>query len=254
MKKISVIIAAYDAKEYLADSVTSVLIQKLPDNYNLELIVGIDGCLKTWEVIPYMRHKLVKYVKMADNYGTYVTFNTLMKFASGDLIARFDADDLMLPDYLFKQICLLDSNNNIDITKSWSIETNLNNFPVLVLLPDGKFTFKIKGKERFWNHGQIVMKRRVWDALGSYKPWPCTADTDFNGRAKLCNFGIYQLKEFLYLRRIHNQSLTRHKETGLGSAMRESYQTIMKQDFEKHKLAENFYVNPTIGYIEKVVS
>jgi glycosyltransferase involved in cell wall biosynthesis len=253
MKKISVIIAAYNAKEYLADSVTSVLIQKLPANYSLELIVGIDGCLKTWEVIPYIRHKLVKYVKMADNYGTYITFNTLMKFASGDLIARFDADDIMLPDYLFKQICLLESNSDIDITKSWSIETNLNSFPVLVLLPDGKFTFKIKGRERFWNHGQIVMKRRVWDALGSYKPWPCSADTDFNTRAKGCNFRIYKVKEFLYLRRIHNQSLTRKKETGLGSATRELYQTIMKEDLEKHKSAGNFYVNPTIGYIEKVI-
>lgn len=253
MKKISVLIAAYNAKEYIADSVTSVLIQKLPPNYSLELIVGVDGCLDTWKAIPYKRHKLIKYVKMADNYGTYITFNTLMKFASGDLIARFDADDLMLPDYLFKHISLLEGNNDIDITKSWSIETNINSFPVLVFLPDGKFTFKVKGRERFWNHGQIVMKRKVWDALGSYKPWPCTADTDFNGRAKCCNFNIYNVKEFLYLRRIHSQSLTRNKETGLGSAMRESYQAIMKQDLQKHRSAGNFYVNPTVGSIEKVI-
>jgi glycosyltransferase involved in cell wall biosynthesis len=252
MKKISVIISAYNAREFIADAIKSILAQKLPPNYGLELIIGVDGCQKTWDVVPQMRHQSIKYVKMAYNYGPYITFNTLMKFATGHLIARFDADDVMLPDYLFKQIYLLDNFSNIGITRTWSIYTDENFSPIPAKITNGNFTLK-DGKRRACSDGQLVMRRDVWNALGSYKPWPCSADTDFIDRAKLINIPFYELKDFLFARRIHKQSLTQKKETGHGSPMRELFKVIRRRDLMKHISEKNFYVKPTLGYIEKVI-
>lgn len=252
MKRISVIISAYKAKDLIADTINSIITQKLPANYALELIVGVDGCQQTWEIVSQIRHPAVKCVKMAYNYGPYITFNTLMKFASGDLIARFDADDLMLPGYLFVQIYILDSFDNIGITRTWSIYTDLNNNPVSVKLPSGAY-IPIDGKHRAASNGQITMKRKVWDGLGGYKPWRCSADTDFIERAIVSDIVIYEVKDFLYIRRIHDQSLTRSKETGHGTYIRKIYRAAMKQDIEKHIAERKFYINPTLGYIETII-
>ena len=98
MKKVSIVIAAFDAEAFIGDALRSILLQQLPYNYSLEIIVGVDGCQKTWESVKPFRKYGIRIIKMAFNYGPYITFNTMMNYSSGDVIVRFDADDVMLPN------------------------------------------------------------------------------------------------------------------------------------------------------------
>ena len=48
MTTVSVIIAAYQAADFIAEAVQSVLQQEMAKGYRLELIVGVDACAETW--------------------------------------------------------------------------------------------------------------------------------------------------------------------------------------------------------------
>jgi glycosyltransferase involved in cell wall biosynthesis len=188
---------------------------------------------------------------MAHNYGPYVTFNTMMKFASGDLIARFDADDIMLQNYLLEQIQILDRYKNVQISRTWSVYTDINFSPVSALLANGSYTSP-DGKRKSASDGQFTMKKEVWSALGSFKPWRCFADSDFLTRARFLGFNIYEIKNYLYLRRVHSKSLTQKKETAYNSRLRQTYRQIMERDRLSYVTQNDVYISPVIGYIENV--
>lgn len=252
MKKISVLISAYDSKEFILDAIHSVIFQKLPKNYSLEIIIGVDGCKRTWEAISNLRYKAIKLINMAHNYGPYVTFNTMMRFATGDLIARFDADDVMLQNYLYHQILILDSSADIQITRTWSIYTDLNYSPLAAPLANGTRTSP-DGKRKRGSDGQFIMKKQVWKALGSFKPWKCFADSDFLTRARFLGVNIYELDKYLYLRRVHNKCLTLKNETSYNSRLRQTYKEIMESDKSSYARRSDVFISPVIGYIENVV-
>lgn len=248
MKTITVIIAAYASHEFIRDAIESVLSQKLPSNYSLELIVGVDGCDKTWNVVRTIENENLHIFKMERNQGTYVTFNTMMSFARGELIARFDADDIMLKNYLFQQITLLEKNSSIDITRTWSVYTDLKNKPIKTKLGDNTWTSS-EGERKKGSDGQMLFRKDVWNQLGGFKDWACGCDTDFLIRAKFSGFELKEVNEFLYLRRVHKNSLTVRKETGVGSSLRNDCIAIMKKNLETGMLKEECGIKPVIGKV-----
>jgi glycosyltransferase involved in cell wall biosynthesis len=237
MKTVSVIISAYQAGEFIADAIGSVLGQRLPRGYSLELLVGVDGCAKTWTALSAQRHPSMTFCRMAYNYGPYITFNTLMRLATGDLI---------------KQVNILQNKPNIGIIRTWSVYTDMRCLPVAVRLANGVST-PVNGERRACSHGQLMMRREVWKRLGGYKPWRCSADTDFINRAKFSGIGMHEVQDFLYIRRIHEGSLTQNQDTGHGSSLRQAYVKLMNRDIGRHLAAQRFDINPRLGYIEKII-
>lgn len=252
MKKVSVLISAYNSAEFIEDLFESILIQKIPSNYCLEVIVGIDGCENTWKEVLKFPYKNFCYIKMTQNYGTYITFNTLMSYATGDLIARFDADDIMLDNYLSDQINVLENNTEIHMTRTWSIYTNKQKKPIMHILPDGTYT-NIAGERQKGSDGQFMMRKQVWQVLGAFKPWICFADTDFFIRRKYSGFILFEIERYLYLRRIHDKSLTQSKETGYYSKIRNYYKGMLRQDSSNFNSIKDCYTIPQVGDIETII-
>src|SRR6185369_101177 len=92
-KKISVIIPAYNAAQYLPETIQSVLAQTHPVS---EIILLDDGSTdNTKEVVSHF--KQVSYF-WQPNKGTATALNEAIKKASGDYLAFLDADDLWLPE------------------------------------------------------------------------------------------------------------------------------------------------------------
>lgn len=251
MKIISVLIAAYKAEEFICDAIESALNQKIPSNYCLEIIVGVDGCEETWDFISGFQSPLLTFVKMKDNYGTYITFNTLSIYARGSLIARFDADDVMLENYLLEQINIFEENTDVSMTRTWSIYTDLNKTPIVKQLPDGTQTSE-KGERQKGSDGQFMMRREVWNILGAFKPWRCFADTDFLIRAQYLNLRLFEIEKFLYLRRVHENSLTQSKTTGYYSELRQGYKAGLLKDTENYKLNKDCHVKLVVGEVEGI--
>ena len=110
---VSVVIPAYNASRYIAESVSSVLAQTFSD---FELIVVNDGSTDTNELeqalAPY-RDRL-HYIKQ-ENRGVSNARNAALKIARGRFYAQLDADDAWKPEYLQTQLEFLEQNPSIDL-------------------------------------------------------------------------------------------------------------------------------------------
>src|SRR5581483_4665750 len=104
--RVSVIIPAYNAAAFIAETLDSVYAQTFAD---FEVIVVNDGSPDTEdlerELAPY-REKL-SYIKQ-ENQGAAAARNTGIKAARGEFVAFLDADDTWLLAFLEKQLDLLE--------------------------------------------------------------------------------------------------------------------------------------------------
>lgn len=110
---VTVGLPVYNARSTLYSAVKSVLAQSFQ---NWELIVvddgSTDGSLNTLEAIDDPR---VRIVRNADNRGLSYRLNQIADVARGEFVARFDADDLLHPERLQRQVHYLKTNTEIDV-------------------------------------------------------------------------------------------------------------------------------------------
>ena len=102
---VSIIIPAYNAAEYIGETLDSVFAQTFTD---YEVVVINDGSPDTEDlerVLTRYPEKL-RYIKQ-ENKGAAAARNTGLRAAAGELVAFLDADDTWLPNFLEKQIGLL---------------------------------------------------------------------------------------------------------------------------------------------------
>lgn len=110
MPKVSVILAAYNAQRYLSSAVDSVLNQTFSD---FELILIDDGSKKdnTPQIIADYAKKDPRVVAISrPNKGLTPTLNEGIGRATGQYLARMDADDLCMPTRFEKQVAYLDAH------------------------------------------------------------------------------------------------------------------------------------------------
>lgn len=95
---VSVIMAAYNAEEFVGPALASVVAQ---DWEPFEIVVVDDGSTdRTGEIVRSFAG--VNYVRQ-ENSGPAAARNAALALADGDLVANFDADDLLPPDRLSVQ-------------------------------------------------------------------------------------------------------------------------------------------------------
>lgn len=102
---VSVIIPAYEAAAFIAETLDSVFAQTFSD---YEVILVNDGSLDTEELELALQSYAdrIRYFKQ-ENAGAAVARNQGLQAARGELIAFLDADDLWLPTYLEEQLKFL---------------------------------------------------------------------------------------------------------------------------------------------------
>ena len=101
MKKISVIIAAYNAEEYLSETMDSIFLQTM-DNSEYEVIVINDGSSdNTLSILnSYKKNYSNLIIIDKENGGPSSARNAGLDIAQGEYVFFFDADDLLEPDAL----------------------------------------------------------------------------------------------------------------------------------------------------------
>ena len=114
MIKISVAIPAYNAESYLREAVDSVLAQTLRP---YEIIVVNDGSTDRTEEIALSYGDSIRYIKQA-NQGLAGARNTAIRVATGDWVAFFDSDDVLMPDKLRLQAAAVESNPDLILVYS----------------------------------------------------------------------------------------------------------------------------------------
>jgi glycosyltransferase involved in cell wall biosynthesis len=98
---VSILIPAYNAEKWVGDTIASALAQTWP---RTEIIVVDDG--STDQTLPVARRFASRQVKVISqtNQGASAARNTACSLCGGDYIQWLDADDLLAPDKIAKQM------------------------------------------------------------------------------------------------------------------------------------------------------
>lgn len=92
---VSVVMATYNGKQYLAEQLSSVLAELLPDD---ELIIVDDGSQDgTLELLDSLESPAVRIVRNLTNAGVLATFERGLLLSSKEIIFLCDQDDVWLP-------------------------------------------------------------------------------------------------------------------------------------------------------------
>ncbi|MER3491205.1 MAG: glycosyl transferase family A [Mastigocladus sp. ERB_26_2] len=126
MPKVSVIIQAYNAMNYLPKILESVLKQTFTD---FEVLIINDG--STDNIIEWASQITDPRVKLIsqENQGQSAARNLGIVLARGDYLAFLDADNLWLPTKLEKQVNFLDKNPEVGLVNTWVALTDEHGKP-----------------------------------------------------------------------------------------------------------------------------
>ena len=123
---ITIGIPFYNAEKYLADSIRSVFAQSYQ---NWELILLDDGSTdRSLEIANSIKDPRVRVLSDGLNKKLPFRLNQIVSLSKYDFIARMDADDLISPSKLEKQIAILLNNPDIDLVSTglFSMSDNLD--------------------------------------------------------------------------------------------------------------------------------
>ncbi len=207
MKDLSIIIPTYKNTKYLTECFNSIL--NSVKDYDVEVIVGIDGCLETVNFLKSNKfNEKINFYFFHKNQGPYIVKNSLIKLTNSENILFFDSDDIMCEDMI----------NDIIV----NIKKHLVVKPIYIDFFDGtKINLKSK---KIASEGIFAIKKELILKFNGFEPWICGADTERSLR--LLNNGIkfkFINEKILFYRRIHEQGLTSRKDTGGGSDLRRMY-------------------------------
>lgn len=112
--KVSIITPVYNApKKFLRECINSVLSQDYTDFEFLFCDDGSKPYIK--KIIEKYNDSRIVYCRNEKNVGAAESRNKLIKIAKGEYLALLDADDIMHPDRLTKQVAYLDKHKNVGV-------------------------------------------------------------------------------------------------------------------------------------------
>lgn len=114
--KVSVLLCAYNGEAYIAEAIKSTLAQTFQD---FEFIIVDDGSTdNTLKIIRSFHDERMKVIEGKHDY--ICSLNLGLTHCHGMYIARMDADDIMMPNRLEKQVALMDAKHNVTVCASWA--------------------------------------------------------------------------------------------------------------------------------------
>lgn len=166
MSVICIGISFYNAEKYVNDAILSVMNQTYSD-WSLLLVDdgSTDSSLKI--INKYTVDPRVRVISDGQNRGLVYRLNQLINLSNAKYFVRMDADDIMHPKRLEKQLIFLKSNPQIDVVGSWAYSIDTKNRLQGVL----KNKIKPVSLEDVFNHAFIhpsIMGKKKWFEKNPY--------------------------------------------------------------------------------------
>lgn len=168
-KKVSIIMGIYNCEKTLERAINSVLEQTYQE---WELIMCDDASNdKTYEIAQKYEKKYpdkIHLIKNEQNCRLAASLNRCLAFASGEYIARLDADDYCANNRLEVQVEYLNNNQDIAVVGCGRIlfdENGIRNTIYYKEKPEQKDILKMTP----FAHPTIVARREVYDVLSGYR-------------------------------------------------------------------------------------
>lgn len=239
-KNISVLIPAYDTVKYIDETLNKFneICEKY-DYLDVEIIVGIDGCLETFKHISKKVYpENVKILLSEKNYGEPIMKNSLIQICKNEKFIVFDSDDIPTDEM---------------INVLWN---ELNNYR-FVFYPSYNFNDgdDITGKEKIsknvWG-GCFAGLKSDFLNLNGWFPWRVSADDEFQKRVGNKEIKHLNMDKPLFYYRIRGNSSSRDGLTNEKSFIRRCYLDLMTEKIAKNKFdnPNRFYFNKNLLYIQ----
>ena len=230
--RVSVLMPVFNGGRYLAQAIESVQAQTFAD---FELIIvddgSTDGSAEKITAFAALDRRIRAYRK--HNSGISDTLNRGIAEARGDWIARLDADDVMLPHRLERQMAFVSTGAGIVAAGSnyHLIDERGTSCATVRPLPRSVDELRrlLDAREPLiFTHPTMIYRRDIAMALGGYRPEyePCE-DTELFARMIAMDGVILIQPEVLTLYRVHAGAISEHQ----------TRQMFLKRHFVYH----NFY-------------
>lgn len=168
--KVSVCVITRNQARYIRQCLESILAQQ--GDWDLELLVGDDcsddGTGIIIKEIVGENPGIVKYLRHSPNIGPAANTQSLIAQASGQYVARVDADDYWLPGKLEAQIRYMEGNPDCSAVYTNAITLDANDVPVGIFNNADDACFDLSDLLRsgnFLNNSSVLFRRQ------SIRPW-----------------------------------------------------------------------------------
>ena len=231
--KISVLFTVYnESSEILSAAIESILAQTYK---NFELIIVLDNPEnhKASQLISFFQNMDERIIKIVNekNMGLVKSLNVAFEHATGEYIARMDADDISHSERFEKQKKYLEENN-IDFLGTWAkifSDSGEMGYYKKPASKRGNYFYLRYGCGSSLIHPTWFFKREVFESLEGYNEVPAAEDYDFLLRALNHGFDIQNLNEYLLAVRI--------REDGISKS--QAFNQFVSSQFCKKKITQN---------------
>jgi glycosyltransferase involved in cell wall biosynthesis len=169
--KITIGLPFYNSVKTLEIAIKSVINQTFQ---NWELLLLDDGSNdgSTLIAMKYANSDYrIKLITDGKNKGLVARLNQIIEMANGELIARMDADDIMFPERLERQLEVFEQNPNIDIVASAVFTIDENDNPIGIR---DDFQISLNDKLQIFTKSLLVhptiLVKKEWYISNRYDP------------------------------------------------------------------------------------
>ncbi len=211
---LSVLMTVYNGGRYLRHAVESVLTQSYSD---FEFLIvddaSTDGSL---EIIKTYQDPRIRIIQNSLNQGQTASLNIGLRKARGEFIARMDADDIALPQWLEKVYNFIKKRGDYSVVSPHALiideHDKIKQYTGLPLSYQEVILKNIT--ESSINHVGSLMRREDIASVGGYdERYMIAADYDLWTRLLIGGYKLVNMNEILTAIRIHTVSAgTRGKD------------------------------------------
>lgn len=233
LEKVSILLPVYNAENYLPAALASLLLQ---DHEDIEIIAindgSSDGSGRILQAAATQDPRVV--VIERENRGLIATLNEGIARASGDFIARMDADDIAYASRISTQLRAFAADPDLALSGCYfdTLFTDQRLLPQGV--PDATETHELRVLSRFCTilrHPTVMFRRSAMpEGMLHYdEAYPCAEDFDlFRRIAAGCK--VAQTNEPLLAYRLHDNSVSVTR----AATMVRSHVMIVEEELRRH--------------------
>jgi glycosyltransferase involved in cell wall biosynthesis len=209
---VSVWMAAYNAADYIARAIESVLVQ----NYrNFELIIVDDGSTdRTADIVRSFKDEPIKYF-FKEHGGAASARNLGLRKSGGSFIVILDSDDMMMPDFIARHLQIFEQHPEVDMVYCDDCCIDEEDRPISKMnKPEYSDQNALISDLFRWGWAIVpfrtCIRKSVFDKIGLYDERLIVSE-DYDMVRRFINHGLRMrhLPAALYLRRLRANSLSR---------------------------------------------
>lgn len=205
---VSIIMPCYNCKQYLNEAIESVIQQTYQ---NWELIIIDDGSeYHCQNIINRFQDRRIKLIQNSTNRGIVYSLRRGIREAKGEYIARFDADDIMMPKRIMAQVSFLQKHPEYSMVGSnhyWSIE---NDYPIgYTIYPETPEEINFyRYFQNPFSHPTTMIRAKVLEKLNYETKYKYCED--YALWMEICkNMKTYNIQDGLIIYRTHKENISR---------------------------------------------